>query len=54
MSEYEEMIQKLENDVRTHIRVEQQLKLHIESIQNKLEEMEKASASNNQNSQNFK
>lgn len=42
VSEYEQMIQKLEADVRNHIRVEQQLKLHIESIQNKLEEYERS------------
>jgi hypothetical protein len=35
------MLQKLEADVRQHIRIEQQLKLHIESIQEKLEEDEK-------------
>jgi len=39
--DYEQMVQKLEGDVRQHIRVEQQLKLHIESIQEKLEEEEK-------------
>lgn len=35
------MLQKLEGDVRQHIRIEQQLKLHIESIQEKMEEDEK-------------
>jgi FtsZ-binding cell division protein ZapB len=35
------MLQKLEADVRQHIRIEQQLKLHIESIQEKMEEDEK-------------
>lgn len=39
--EYEEVIQKLEADVRTHIRVEQQLKLHIETVHGKLEEFER-------------
>lgn len=39
--EYEEVIQKLEADIRTHIRVEQQLKLHIETVHNKLEELER-------------
>jgi len=28
--EYETCLQKLENDVRKHIRTEQQLKLHVE------------------------
>jgi len=32
------MIQKLEADVRGHIRTEQQLKLHIEGLQNKFED----------------
>ena len=32
IEEYEKMIQKLEADVRTHIRTEQQLKLHIEGL----------------------
>lgn len=39
--EYELIIQKLESDVRNHIRVEQQLKLHIETVHNKMDEMEK-------------
>lgn len=39
------MIQKLEGDVRNHIRIEQQLKLHIESIQNKLEETDRSASS---------
>lgn len=38
--EYEKVIQKLEADIRTHIRVEQQLKLHIETVHNKMEELE--------------
>ena len=38
--EYEHIIQKLEADIRTHIRVEQQLKLHIETVHSKMEEME--------------
>ena len=32
LDQYEQIIQKLESDVRQHIRLEQQLKLHIESI----------------------
>jgi len=32
------MIQKLEADVRNHIRTEQQLKLHIEGLETKFEE----------------
>lgn len=38
---YEEMLQGLEADVRKHIRIEQQLKLHIESVESKLEELER-------------
>ena len=34
------MIQSLEADVRKHIRVEQQLKLHIEGIEQRVEELE--------------
>jgi hypothetical protein len=34
------MVQKLEAEARNHIRVEQQLKLHIENIQFKLEDCE--------------
>ena len=34
------MLQKLEGEVRNHIRVEQQLKLHIESVHQKIEELE--------------
>lgn len=37
--EYEKQIQKLEADVRTHIRVEQQLKLHIEGMQQQFDDM---------------
>ncbi|CDW91583.1 UNKNOWN [Stylonychia lemnae] len=42
-TDYEKMIQKLEGDIRNHIRVEQQLKLHIESIQSQLEELQRQS-----------
>jgi len=38
--DYEKMVQNLESEVRNHIRVEQQLKLHIETLQFKMEEME--------------
>ena len=38
---YEEIIQGLEADVRKHIRIEHQLKLHIESIEDRVEELEK-------------
>ena len=37
---YEEIIQGLEADVRKHIRIEQQLKLHIETVEGRLDELE--------------
>eukprot|EP00347_Sterkiella_histriomuscorum_P007427 403348960 len=39
--EYENQIQKLENDVRNHIRIEQQLKIHLDNVLQKLEDQEK-------------
>jgi len=33
IEQYEQLIQQLEGEVRMHIRTEQQLKLHIESLQ---------------------
>mmetsp|Transcript_15144 Transcript_15144/g.13287 ORF Transcript_15144/g.13287 Transcript_15144/m.13287 type:complete len:174 (+) Transcript_15144:338-859(+) len=38
---YEELIQKYEGDIRNHIRIEQQMKLHSDSVLNKLEDKEK-------------
>lgn len=38
---YEEIIQQLESDVRKHIRIEHQLKLHIESVEDRVEELER-------------
>jgi len=38
---YEEMIQQLEADIRKHIRIEHQLKLHIESVEDRVEELER-------------
>jgi len=38
---YEEVMQQLEADVRKHIRIEHQLKLHIESVEDRVEELEK-------------
>ena len=37
----ESQLQQYEFEVRNHIKVEQQLKLHIEVLQDKIEEMEK-------------
>ena len=42
--QFESMLQKLESEVRNHIRVEQQLKLHSDTLQAKLDEMEKEGA----------
>ena len=39
--DYESMLQKMEAEVRNHIRVEQQLKLHIETMQGKIDECER-------------
>eukprot|EP00826_Nyctotherus_ovalis_P049452 TRINITY_DN5986_c0_g1_i22.p2 TRINITY_DN5986_c0_g1~~TRINITY_DN5986_c0_g1_i22.p2 ORF type:complete len:154 (+),score=56.41 TRINITY_DN5986_c0_g1_i22:428-889(+) len=39
--DYEQMVQSLEEEARNHIRIEQQLKLHIDSLQEKIEEKEK-------------
>jgi hypothetical protein len=41
--EYERLITKLEGDIRMHIRVEAQLKLHLESIMQKDEQKYKNS-----------
>ena len=38
---YEELIQKYEGDIRNHIRIEQQMKLHSDSVISKLEDREK-------------
>lgn len=37
---YEAIIQELEGDIRKHIRIQQQLKLHIESVEDRVEELE--------------
>lgn len=39
--QFERLLQKLESEVRTHIRVEQQLKLHAEATQARLEELQR-------------
>jgi hypothetical protein len=39
--DYEKMLVKYEASVRNHIKIEQQLKLHIECVQDKLDENEK-------------
>ena len=39
--QYQKALQKLECEVRNHIKIEQQMKLHIDSTQAKLEEIEK-------------
>lgn len=39
--DYEQMLQKYEAEVRNHIKIEQQLKLHIECVQDKLDDCEK-------------
>lgn len=39
--EYEQQLQLYEAEVRNHIKVEQQLKLHIEVLQEKIDDLEK-------------
>ncbi|MEW3935601.1 hypothetical protein, partial [Pseudomonas aeruginosa] len=39
--QFETMLQKAEAEVRNHIRIEHQLKLHIENHQNRIEELER-------------
>ena len=39
------MLQKLEGDIRQHIRLEQQMRLHIENLQQKTEDQDKELAS---------
>jgi len=38
---YEEIMRQLEADIRKHIRIEHQLKLHIESVEDRVEELER-------------
>lgn len=40
-NEYEQQLQLYEGEVRNHIKVEQQLKLHIEVLQDKIDDLEK-------------
>ncbi|CAG9324137.1 unnamed protein product [Blepharisma stoltei] len=46
--QFENMLQKLEGEVRAHIRTEQQLKLHIETCQCKIDELERKSLKDRQ------
>ena len=41
---YETMLQELEAEVRGHIRFQQQLKLHIETVENKVDQLESENA----------
>jgi archaellum component FlaC len=41
LNDYDAMLGKYEAEVRNHIKIEQQLKLHIECVQDKLDEVEK-------------
>ena len=47
------MIQKLESDIRNHIRIEQQMKIAIETLQQKLEDKEKEKAKIRQEYKNY-
>jgi len=46
---HEELLQKAENDIRQHIRIEQQMKLLIDSLQARVEELEKGESSSSDN-----
>lgn len=41
---YEDIMRQLEADIRKHIRIEHQLKLHIESVEDRVEELEREEA----------
>lgn len=43
---YEEIMRQLEADIRKHIRIEHQLKLHIESVEDRVEELEREQEDN--------
>ena len=45
---FEAMLQKLEAEVRNHIRIENQLKLHIENHQHRIDELEKVEVEDKQ------
>jgi hypothetical protein len=51
--QFENMLQKLEAEVRNHIRIEHQLKLHIESNQQKIEELERYKLETDEKIQGF-
>ena len=40
-SEYEKTLRQLEGECRNHIRCEQQMKLHIEALQEKMDQVNK-------------
>jgi hypothetical protein len=52
--DYEKMLVKYEASVRNHIKIEQQLKLHIECVQDKLDENEKNMGKHNAERENEK
>lgn len=43
---YEKAIQKLEADVRSHIRLEHEMKIHMDYLEGKVEKFEKEKESN--------
>ena len=43
---YEDIMRQLEADIRKHIRIEHQLKLHIESVEDRVEELEREQEEN--------
>lgn len=51
---YEEIMRQLEADIRKHIRIEHQLKLHIESVEDRVEELEREQEDNEKTLTEFK
>ena len=51
---YEEIMQQLEADIRKHIRIEHQLKLHIESVEDRIEELERDEEGHEKEKNEFK
>jgi hypothetical protein len=47
------MLQKLEADIRGHIRLEHEMKLHLDYLEGKVEELENASLKSSQDKKSF-
>lgn len=51
---YEKIIQKLESDIRGHIRLEHEMKIHMDYLEGKVEKFEKDESSREQESEKLK